>query len=335
LQQPHTNGGPRFSPRLIVLASLFLIATVNVVPVNWKSHAKMQEPEDVVRVRTDLVAVPLIVTDSRGRRISGLKADDFLLTDDDRHARIDYFASGAERVALLFALDASGSARDILAQQREAAVALFSRFGHGSRIAVLHFGDFVRLSVPFTRNSEAAEQAFNIPAQESSGTAIFDGAAAAVRSFDGSGGFSTERRIVLLISDGLDTLSSTRYATVIDTARARGVSFYVIHFPLFTPRDGRLESRPASKGFRELAEQTGGRYFKIGDARSALDPHAHYDLAAVFQAIENDLRGQYVIGFYPGEISRDGRPHRVTVSLSRPKTKFRVNQLKTSYSLQQ
>ena len=142
-----------------------------------------------------------------------------------------------------------------------------------------------------------------------------------------------ERRIVLLMSDGLDTLSSTSYARVIDIARARGVSFYVIHFPLFTPRDGRLAPRPPSKGFRDLAEQTGGRYFKTGDAKSALDPHPHYDLAPVFQAIEDDLRGQYVLGFYPGQTARDGRTRLVTISLSKPRKGLRVQQLKTSYSL--
>ncbi len=287
-----------------------------------------------MRVRTDLVAVPVIVTDSHGRRLSGLKAEDFQITDEERTARIDYFATGTDRVALLFALDASGSIRELIAQQRQAARSLFSRFGSRSRVAVVHFGDFVRLTVPLTRDSTAAEGAFSAAPHETKGTAIFDGAAAAVRAFDGSGGFSTERRIVILISDGLDTLSSTKPTAVIDAARARGVSFYVIHFQLFTPQDGKLTPRPASKGFRELAEQTGGRYFRFGDSRLALDPNARYDLAPVFQAIEEDLRGQYMLGFYPGEAARDGRMHRVTVNLSnREYRRFKLLQLKSTYSL--
>jgi len=314
---------------LIPLTILSLIAAPTLA-----QSQNNQDPEDVVRVRTDLVAVPVIVTDARGRRLAGLNQADFHVTDDERPARLDYFAVGTERVALSFALDVSGSTREIFAQQHEAASALFSRFGHGSRVAVLHFADFVRLTVPFTSHVEGAEQSFNISAGESKGTAIFDGAAAAVRSFDGSGGFSTERRIVILISDGLDTLSSTRPAAVIAAARARGVSFYVVHFQLFTPQDGRLAPRPPSKGFRELAEQSGGRYFKFGDARLALNPWAHYDLASVFQAIEEDLRGQYVLGFYPGEAVRDGRGHRVKVHLSnREYKKFKVLQLKTDYTL--
>lgn len=295
--------------------------------------AQDQEPIDVVRVRTDLVAIPVTVTDAHRRRVSRLVSDDFVVSDDNRAARIEYFASGADRVAILFAIDASGSTRAIVAQQRAAAGALFSRFSGGSRVAVLHFGDFVRLTVPFTTDTGAAQSAFEFEPKENSGTAIFDGAAAAVRSFDGSGGFSTERRIVLLMSDGLDTLSSTSYKTVVDVARLRGVSFYVIHFPLFSPRDGGLAPRPPTKGFRELAEQTGGKYFRIGDARSALDPKAHYDLTPIFQEIENDLRAQYVLGFYPGDAARDGLTHQVTVSLKKRKAKLKVNQLKTSYSL--
>lgn len=322
---PHPKRGPRFSLRLI--ASLSLLAFPSI------AAAQDQEPVDVIRVRTDLVAIPVTVTDSRGRRISDLKQDDFVLSDDGRPTKIEYFASGAEHVALLFALDASGSARDILEQQRSAALALFLRFGHGSRVAVLHFGDFVRLSVPFTTNSEGAQDSFNYRPTTNAGTAIFDAAATAVRSFDGSGGFSTERRIVVLMSDGLDTISSTSYKTVIDAARLRGVSFYVIHFPLFSPRNGALAPRPPSKGFRELAEATGGRYFRIGDARTALDPRAHYDLAPVFQAIESDLKSQYVLGFYPGEAARNGQTHLVTASLSNRRRKLKVNQLRPSYTL--
>jgi len=324
----HIQRGPRFPLRPVTAAVFLVLATASSL-----NKATAQEPDEVVRIRTDLVTIPLVITDARGRRIPNLKREDFVLTDYDSTAKIDYFASGTERVALLFALDASGSEREIFASQRQAALALFSRFGPGSRVAVLHFANYVRLSVPFTTDSGAAQRAFNSEVGASGGTAIFDGAAAAVRSFDGSGGFSMERRIVLLMSDGLDTLSSTEYAEVVAAARDRGVSFYVIHFQLFTPGDGRLVPRPASKGFRELAEQTGGRYFRIGNAKSALDPKPHYDLAPVFEAIDSDLRGQYVLGFYPREASRDGQTHGVAIALAKRNSKLRVRQMKTTYRL--
>jgi hypothetical protein len=109
------------------------------------------------------------------------------------------------------------------------------------------------------------------------------------------------------------------------------VSFYVIQLPLFTPRDGRLVPRPAAKGFRDLAEKTAGRFFVAGTSASALAPNTPVELTPVFAAIEEDLRSQYVIGFYPGEASRDGKPHRADVFISN--RKLRVNQLRTSYTL--
>jgi Ca-activated chloride channel family protein len=325
--RPQPPRGSRYSQLLITVVCSLLCCAYPVL-------IRAQEPDDVIRVRTDLVGIPVIVTDGRGRRVSGLTAKDFLLTSDLDPPKVDYFASGTERVALLFALDTSGSARETITRQHEAAAALFSRFGHGSRVAVLQFGNVVRLTVPFTTNANAAQDAFKVGARENSGTAIFDGAALAVRAFDGSGGFSMERRIVILMSDGLDTLSATKYQAIIEAARRRGVSFYVVHFPLFSPSEGRLEPRSPSKGFRELAEQTGGRYFRIGDAKTALDPRAKIDLTRVFQAIEEDLSGQYVVGFYPGEAARDNRFHRVTVSLaSASRKKLRVQQFAEGFDL--
>ncbi|HYE63940.1 MAG TPA: VWA domain-containing protein, partial [Pyrinomonadaceae bacterium] len=224
-----------------------------------------------MRIRTDLVTVPVIVTDQRGRRISGLTAADFSVRDDGRAVNVEYFAAGAERVALLFALDASGSTREIIARQRETALALFSRFGMGSRVAVLHFGETAEFSTPFTTNVSQTRPAFSLTALPGRRTAIFDAAATAVRAFDTQGGDRAERCIVILISDGLDTTSTVRAKEVIVEALARVVSIYVIHLPLFTPRDGRLLPRPAAKGFRELAEKTGGHYFMVAGRGAATE----------------------------------------------------------------
>jgi Ca-activated chloride channel family protein len=271
------------------------------------------------------------VTDSRGRRISDLRQQDFALTDDGRNARIDYFASGAERIALAFVLDNSGSLREQLSRQREAAMELFSRFGLGSSVAVIRFGLQARLLVPFTSDTESARAAFSVPLNLSERTAIFDAGMAAIQAYAPRGENSAERRIAIMISDGLDTASRSNAAQVIAAANRMNVSFYVIQLPLFTPSEGRLVPRPAARGFRDLAEKTGGQYFVAGTAKSALDPNTPIDLAPVFAAIEEDLRSQYVIGFYPSEASRDGQTHRTAIAVSNRKLK--VRQLRTSYSL--
>jgi Ca-activated chloride channel family protein len=291
---------------------------------------------DVVRVRTDLVTIPAFVTDAKGRRINGLGQSDFTVRDNGQPVTLAYFAAGAEHVALAFALDTSGSIREIVSQQRDAALKLFSRFKRGSRVAVLHFGEKAKLVVPFTTDTALAEPAFTTYLPVSRRTAIFDGAAAMLRAFAGAKSNPVERRILILISDGLDTASVTRASTVIREARALNVSIYVIHLPLYAPRDGRIAVRPPAGGFRDLAEKTGGRYFLVGDAKSALDTEQTFDLAPVFQAIEEDLQGQYVLGYYPDDAARSTDRHRIEITLNKQTArKFRVRALREEYNLKQ
>lgn len=316
----------------ILLALIFILDNAHD-SLRAQTENKSDET-DIIRVRTDLVTVPLFVADRNGQRVFGLTLDDFSAQVDGRNLKLEYFAAGAEHVALCFALDASGSAREIIRRQSEAALSLFSRFGSQSRVAIWHFGAQPRLVINFTTEAASAQQGFNPIVVADERTAIFDAAIAAVRAFDEPGGHPAERRILILFSDGLDNASRTKPQAVINEAQQRAVSIYVLHLPFYTPRDGRLQPRAAARGFRALAESTGGRYFMVGDARSALDPNATVDLSPVFKIIEEDLRGQYVVGFYPDDASRDNSFHRLNISLNtRRNRQLRVRQLREGYTL--
>jgi VWFA-related protein len=284
------------------------------------TQLQAQEPttsDEVLKVNTDLFVIPIRVKDKRGAAASSLNEHDLTLKDPDHVTSGVTLYHGADRVALLFALDQSGSLREAVSQQREAALALVGRFGDQSQIAVIRFANKPALVLPFAKDTSAAREAFSFPAQANQHTAIFDAAIAAVRAFDGLPQIRSERRLIILISDGLDTASTIKANSVIQAALSHHVSFYVIHLPLFEPRDGRLAVRPPAKGFRELAEKTGGKYFLIGDLQAALSvpPNtATVDWTAIFQAIEDDLRSQYLLGWYAGKGMRDGRDHRFTIS---------------------
>ena len=281
-----------------------------------KSLAQDSKTEDdVVRVSTDLLLFPIRIKDKRNQAVQGLTESELSLEDKDRITTGLYFAPGADRVALVFALDQSGSLREIISQQREAALALFRRFSDRSSIAVLRFAEAPAVVAPFERDPAKARSAFSLSAGSNRHTAIFDAAAKAVTMFEDLPRVRSERRIVILISDGLDNASKTKPGAVIDAALNNHVSFYVIHLPLFEPRDGRLAVRAPAKGFRDLAEKTGGKYFLAGDAGSALAPVKDIDLTAIFQAIEEDLKSQYLLGFYLGEGANDGRKHRFSLGL--------------------
>src|SRR2546423_8672344 len=91
------------------------------------------DSEEVVRVRTDLVVVPVFVTDSHGRRVSGLGRSDFELRDDGRRIEPNYFAAGRARLTPLFLLDGSRSTREMMNQQPETALAVISHFVSAAR----------------------------------------------------------------------------------------------------------------------------------------------------------------------------------------------------------
>lgn len=298
-------------PTIVALCAL--VAASLFVPRLAQAQEPTEEEAEVLKVSTDLLLFPVRIRDKRGQAVPGLTEKDLTLKDKDKVTSGIYFSHGVDRVALVFALDESGSLREIISQQRDAALALFQRFSDKSSVAVLRFAESPSYTVPFDRDATAAKEAFRFMAGRDRRTAIFDAAAAAVKMFDNLPRVRSQRHIVILISDGLDNASRSKAEAVIDAALENRVSFYVIHLPLYTPRDGRLAVRSPAKGFRDLAEKTGGKYFLVKG--SPLDPNRTIDLAPVFLAIEEDLKSQYLLGFYISEAARDGRRHRFSLSL--------------------
>lgn len=299
--------------------------------------AQTVDDDDVISFRTDLITVPVAVTDRRRRFVNTLTPNDFILTDDDQSVPIASLTIGTSQLALAFLLDTSGSTREIIARQQSAALALARRFNQASRVSVLGFDTNTRLIVPFTTDLTRAQNAFTLSALNThtdARTAIFDAADATVNLYSNLPDTSGERRIIILISDGLDTASTTSASVVIDRANRLGISFYVIHIPLYAPRDGRLKPRPFARGFRDLAERTGGKLFQLGDARTALDPRATGDMTPIFDRIAADLMNQYILAFYPPSNKTTNTPHRINVRLTKPAAdKLRLRLLRPSYTL--
>lgn len=288
------------------------------------SGQESEADDDVLRVNTDLLLFTIRVRNQDKQPVEKLSEKELTLRDKDQITSGLYLRRGIDRVALMFALDQSGSTRQIISDQRDAAVGLLSKFGSESQVAVIRFASRPSLVANFGADTVVAREAFNFPSGENQRTAIFDAAALAVSSFKALPRVRSERRIAVLISDGLDNASQTKAAHVIEAASRERVSFYVIHIPLFTPGDGRLIVRPPASGFRDLAEKTGGKYFLVRDARSALAPQTDIDLKPIFKAIEDDLKSQFLLGFYLKETANDGRRHEFSLSMP-PNVEYQVS----------
>jgi Ca-activated chloride channel homolog len=302
--------GKSIVSRFILLSTFF--AFLFLGPRIISGQAK-PEDEEVLSVTTDLLVFTARIRHKRGEEVRSLTEKDLSLKDEDQVTSGLYFSPGVDRVAMVFALDQSGSLREIISQQSDAALGLYQRFSNKSSIAVLQFAASPIIAAAFDRDPARARAAFNLSVRANERTAIFDAAEKAVAMLDSLPRIRSERRIAILISDGLDNASRAKPDRVISFAREKRVSFYVIHLPLFEPRDGRLAVRRPAKGFRELAEKTGGKYFLAGG--SALSPADKVDLAPIFKAIEDDLKSQYLIGFYLNEKANDGRRHTFSLAL--------------------
>ena len=98
--------------------------------------AQTPNDDDVIRVNTNLLLFPIRVKDKRGQPVEALKETDLRLRYPDGVTSGLYFSAGVDRVALVFALDQSGSLKETIAQQQTAALGLFARFSDRSSVAV-------------------------------------------------------------------------------------------------------------------------------------------------------------------------------------------------------
>jgi VWFA-related protein len=193
---------------------------------------------DVVRVETQLVSVPAVVTDRSGRPLSGLKAENFVVLEDGKPQRVANFATTEAPFEIALLLDTSGSTRDELGLVRDAANAFISALRPGDRVGILAFKNASRNgSVMATvevlsglTNDRMSLRAAIERLGTSNGTPFYDGLARAADQVfrDPPRETVRGRRAVVALTDGVDSSSDSGY----DDARAKlaraGVASYFI-----------------------------------------------------------------------------------------------------------
>jgi Ca-activated chloride channel family protein len=182
---------------------------------------------DIVRVDTQLVSVPAVVTDKTGRPLPNLRADNFLLYEDGRPQRIANFATTEAPFEVALLLDTSGSTRADIALIRRAARAFIDALRPGDRVSIVAFnnsedggGSLARVDVltRLTDDREALQKALeNIGA--SNGTPYYDALVRVGEEVfrDAPRDEMRGRRAVVALTDGVDSASDADYAE----ARAR------------------------------------------------------------------------------------------------------------------
>jgi Ca-activated chloride channel homolog len=194
--------------------------------------------DDVVRVETQLVTVPAVVTDKAGRPLTGLKADNFLVFEDGRPQRLASFATTEAPFEVALLLDTSGSTRAEVGLIRRAAHAFIEALRPGDRVALLAFntrreGDTrlaeVEVKMPLTDDREELRTAIE-SVGASNGTPFYDGIErAALEVFrDPPRQEMRGRRALVALTDGVDSTSESSFEEAREQLKRAGLVAYFV-----------------------------------------------------------------------------------------------------------
>lgn len=278
------------------------------------------EPDDILRIDTDLVMVDTSVTDGEGKPVRGLSAKDFKIYEDNVERPIAFFnveqRFGQKRpIAVVFALDVSGSmTAEEISRLRVAMQTFTTRLSEttSSSFAIMTFGMKVKTLQSFTSDARKLERAFDRLEREPSGlsTHTFDAVDDAVRLLVRSAPRSRERRLmkrsVIVITDGFPVGDTISPQTVIERANAADVSIYTVTLPSFSRMIASSERQPLPTPLdvSGITEKTGGLSVYATDK----------DFQPLFRALAEEVTSSYVLAFYPSEEKRrDGRQHTIRI----------------------
>lgn len=261
------------------------------------------KPGSVIRMNVDMVLVPVTVTDPMNRLVTGLEKEDFNIYENNGEQRIKSFAAEDAPVSIGIIFDLSGSMSSKLIRARESILQFAKTANPEDEFFVIGFNDRPELIEDFTSSIEEI-QARLATVRSGHRTALLDAIYYGVAKMKEA---KHERKALLVVSDGGDNRSRYTEGEVRAQVRESDVEIYSIG--IFDPYAATPEERTGPILLNELCEETGGRLFRVDDISEMSD---------IAEKISTELRNQYVIGYTPKNIARDGKWRKVKVKLTPP-----------------
>ena len=266
-----------------------------------------EKRETSIRVDTTLVLINVTVTDPMNRFVTGLEKEHFKLFEDKKEQTISQFSSEDAPLSIGLVFDASGSMGSKLAKSRQAASELFKTANPEDEFFLVQFNDKPELVVPFTTSTEEIQNRLTFT-QAKGRTALLDGVYLAMNQMKKA---RNPRKAIVLLSDGGDNSSRYTESEIKNLVREADVQIYAIGIFESMAGRGRTAEEMAGPGLMtEIAEQTGGRHFMVENLN---------DLPDIAAKIGIELRNQYVLGYTPANLTKDGKYRKVQVKLQQPR----------------
>ena len=277
-------------------ALLLFICTAVCLPCN------AQEPDTTFKVNVKLVNVFVTVTDERGAPVASLKKDNFELREDGKEQKISVFdKESALPLSIVLAVDTSLSTRKDLPLELASA----RRFAHAilrpiDALSVYQFSEIVNEVVPFTSDLSRIDRGID-RIRMGSATALYDALFLGSQALEPRQG----RKVMVIITDGGDTMSKVDYKEAVRAAEEEEAILYSIIVVPIEASAGR--DTGGEHALIQLSSDTGGKYF-YAKSLSQLDD--------AFRQISDELRTQYLLAYYPSQRLSDSEFRRILVTVN-------------------
>jgi len=257
-----------------------------------------------LKVDVDLVLVPVTITDPMNRLVTGLEKENFQLFEGSSAQEIRTFSSEDAPVSLGVIFDSSGSMSSKMDRAKEAVVEFFKTANPQDEFFMITFSDEPETVSEFTNSVDEIQNKliFAIPKHR---TALLDAIYMGVSKMRQA---KYAKKALLIISDGGDNHSRYTENEIKSVVKEADVMIYAIG--IYDRYASALEERLGPQLLSEITELTGGRAFTIDNPN---------DLADVATKIGVELRNQYVLGYRPTKVVRDGKWRKIKVKLLPPK----------------
>jgi VWFA-related protein len=321
-----------------------------------KDDDVIADDNEVIKIETNLVTMPVSVLDRDGRFVSGLQQRDFKVFENGIEQKLEYFQSVEKPFTVILLIDVSPSTQYKIDEIQDAAIAFVDQLRRDDRVAVISFDEHVHLLAAPTNNRNVLRNAI-MQARFGDGTSLYEAVDSVVNQYlkriEG-------RKAVVLFTDGVDTTSRrASYQSTIADVEELDALFYTIRYDTAADMNGGYgggggrrgggwgdlagiilggggggggrrrggwgggsssqEYETGRKYLQALAQNSGGRSF---------DAPTISNLDAAFSGIAEELRRQYSLGYYPENVGQSGERRRISVRVARPNLVVRA---KSSY----
>jgi len=272
-------------------------------PQNPARPDRQSEPATTIRVDVKLVNVFVTVTDAHGAPIGGLTKENFILKEDDREQTIKVFdRESALPLSIALAIDTSLSTRHDLPLEQASA----KRFAHDivrpiDALSVYGFSEYVHEApAGYTADLKRIDESIE-HIRVGAATALYDAIYVISRALDHRKG----RKVIVLITDGGDTISRYDYKQAVRAAvEAEALVYSIIIVPIESSAGRETGGEHA---LIQLSEDTGGKYYYATSAAQ---------LDEAFHKISDELRTQYLLAYYPSERTSFSEFRRIEVKVA-------------------